>query len=186
LVFVLSLFFQGVQGYSPVQTGLAFLPMTAVLTIGNIIAGRLMAVRGTRTLMIAGQALATVGYLSMLRVGAGSSHIEIAIPMLLAGSGIALTVPPMTNASLSVVGPAKAGIASGVLNSARQVGGVLGVSLFGSLVRSTSEAAFMARMRTSLLFATGSLLAGSLASMVWVTRPALKPVVPVAITQPLE
>jgi hypothetical protein len=44
----------------------------------------------------------------------------------------------------------------------------------------------MAGMRTSLLFATGSLLAGSLASMVWVTRPALKPVVPVAFTQPLE
>ena len=185
-VFVLSLFFQGVQGYSPVQTGLAFLPMTAVLTVGNIIAGRLMAIRGPRMLVIAGQALAAIGYLSMLRVGADSSYIEIAIPMLLAGSGIALTVPPMTNASLSVVGPAKAGIASAVLNSARQVGGVLGVSLFGFLVRGATESAFMAGMRTSLIIAAGSLFAGSLASKVWVARPTRQAVAPVAVTPPVD
>lgn len=185
-VFVLSLFFQGVQGYSPVETGLAFLPMTAVLTVGNIIAGRLMAVHGPRLLMIAGQALAALGYLLMLRVGAGSTYIEIAIPMLLAGSGIALTVPPMTNASLSVVGPAKAGIASAVLNSARQVGGVLGVSLFGFLVRGATQTTFMDGMRTSLVIAACSLLAGSLASKLWVSRPAQTPVQPVAATPPVE
>lgn len=186
LVFVLSLFFQGIKGYSPLQTGLAFLPMTAVLTVGNIVAGRVMAVRGPRTLMIAGQALAAVGYLAMLRVSSGSSYIGIAVPMLLAGGGIALTVPPMTNASLSVVGPEKAGIASGVLNSARQLGGVLGVSLFGFLVRGATEVAFITGMRTSLIIATVSLLAGALASKVWILGFAGQPAVPLAVTPPVD
>lgn len=185
-VFVLSLFFQSVQGYSPFQTGLAFLPMTAVLAIGNIIAGRLMAVHGPRLLMVAGQALAALGYLSMLRVQAGSAYIEIAVPMLLAGIGMSLTVPPMTNASLSVVGPAKAGVASGVLNSARQVGGVLGVSLFGFFVSGSTNVAFMGGMRTSLVIAACSLLAGSLASQRWIAHPAQPPVPAAAVVPPLD
>lgn len=185
-VFVLSLFFQGIKGYSAVQTGLAFLPMTAVLTVGNIVAGRAMAVHGPRMLMIAGQALAAVGYILMLRVSVDSGYIEFAVPMLLAGTGIALTVPPMTNASLSVVGPARAGIASGVLNSARQVGGVLGVSLFGFLVRDMTEASFIAGMRVSLIIAAFSLLAGSLASMAWVPGPVKHKPSSAAVAPPVD
>ncbi len=169
-VFVLSLFFQEIKGYSPVQTGLAFLPMTAVLTVGNIVAGRLMALRGPKLLMGFGQALAAFGYLLLIPVEAGTNYFWMVVPMLLAGSGVALTVPPMTNASLSVVGPEKVGVASGVLNSARQVGGVLGVAIFGYLLSKGTHFSFVDNMHTCLQIAAGGLILGSLASVIWVGR----------------
>jgi DHA2 family methylenomycin A resistance protein-like MFS transporter len=82
--------------------------------------------------------------------------------MLLAASGIALTVPTMTNATLSSVEASRAGIASGVLNSARQVGGMLGVAVFGYLIRDTSPHAFMRGMHVSIGISVALLLSGSI------------------------
>ncbi|WP_422089150.1 hypothetical protein [Variovorax sp.] len=102
-LFVFSLFFQAVQQLSPQQTGLAFLPVTAILMVMNIVAGRLVTRVGLRALMVAGLALASFGYLLLLRVDADRSYLTLVLPMLLAASGIALVVPTMTNATLSAV-----------------------------------------------------------------------------------
>lgn len=67
------------------------------------------------------------------------------VPMLLAASGIALVVPTLTNATLSSVGCSRSGVASGMLNSARQIGGLLGVALFGSWVSNLAPDAFVQR-----------------------------------------
>ena len=85
----------------------------------------------------------------------------IAIFMLMAGSGIALTIPTMTNATLSSVDASRAGIASGVLNSARQVGGMLGVAVFGYLVRDTATQAFMWGMYAAMGLAVIALAFGA-------------------------
>ncbi len=73
--------------------------------------------------------------------------------MLMAASGIALMVPTMTNVTLSSVDPSRAGIASGVLNTARQVGGMLGVATCGYFVPDTAAASFMHGMHLSLIAA---------------------------------
>lgn len=81
--------------------------------------------------------------------------------MLMAASGIALMVPTMTNITLSSVDASRAGVASGVLNSARQVGGMLGVAVFGYLVRDTAPTPFMHGMHLSIGLAVVLLLGGS-------------------------
>ncbi|MBV8651777.1 MAG: MFS transporter, partial [Alphaproteobacteria bacterium] len=164
LIFVFSLFFQGQQRYSPQETGLAFLPMTIVLMAASIIGGRLITHLGARRLMVLGQTVAASGYLLLLAALATGSYAMLILPMLVAASGIALTVPTMTNVTLSAVETSRAGIASGVLNTARQIGGMLGVAICGYLVRDTAASAFMQGMRLSLAVAVVLLLCGALLS----------------------
>ncbi|MFM0490742.1 MFS transporter [Paraburkholderia graminis] len=139
LMFAMSLFFQSVRHDTPLETGLAFLPMTAVVTVANLVSGRLTARFGYRLPMLYGQALAALGYLALVFVHADSSALAIALPLLAVGSGVALAVPSINTAVLTHAGPSRVGIASGVLNSARQIGGVVGVGVFGSLVRPESN-----------------------------------------------
>jgi DHA2 family methylenomycin A resistance protein-like MFS transporter len=164
LVFVFSLFFQSIQHFSPQQTGLAFLPMTAILMAMNIVAGHLITYLGPRRVMVAGLIMAAIGYLLLLPVTAEGAYVRLVLPMLLAASGIALTIPTMTNATLSAVDAARAGIASGVLNSARQIGGVLGVAVFGFLVRSEQPTLFMEGMHISIVVAGVLLAIGAILS----------------------
>lgn len=170
LIFVFSLFFQLEQHLSPQETGLAFLPMTVVLMVMNIIAGRLITRLGARRLMVFGLLLAAVGYLLLLPVSVGGSYWQLVVPMLMAASGIALMVPTMTNVTLSSVDPSRAGIASGVLNTARQVGGMLGVAMCGYFVRDTVPAAFMQGMHLSLIVAVVLLFLGAALSFFCLNR----------------
>ena len=165
LIFIFSLFFQIEQQLSPQQTGMAFLPMTIVLMGVNVLAGRLISRMGAKRLMVLGLLIAASGYLLLLPVRVDGAYGWLVVPMLIASSGIALMVPTMTNVTLSSVDDSRAGIASGVLNSARQVGGLLGVAVFGYLVRNTGQRAFMQGMHWSLGMAVILLLAGS--AMCW-------------------
>ncbi|HAU79173.1 MAG TPA: MFS transporter, partial [Stenotrophomonas sp.] len=161
LIFVFSLFFQMQQHLSPQQTGLAFLPMTLVLVALNVVAGRLITRLGPRLLMFMGLALAGSGYLLLMRVSIGGHYALLIVPMLMAASGVALVVPTMTNATLASVDRSRAGIASSVLNCARQVGGMLGVALFGSLIGDGAPDAFMHGMHISIGMSAGALLLAS-------------------------
>jgi DHA2 family methylenomycin A resistance protein-like MFS transporter len=170
LIFVFSLFFQLEQHLSPQETGIAFLPMTIVLMVMNIIAGRLMTRLGARRLMVFGLLLAATGYLLLLQVRVGGSYWQLVVPMLMAASGIALMVPTMTNVTLSSVDPSRAGIASGVLNTARQAGGMLGVATCGYFVRDTAPSAFMHGMHLSLIVAVVLLFIGAALSFFCLNR----------------
>ncbi|WP_208513087.1 MFS transporter [Variovorax paradoxus] len=160
LVFVFSLFFQVQQHLSPQQTGLAFLPMTLVLMGASVLAGRLVTRIGARRLMVMGLGLAACGYALLLPVRIEGAYAWLVLPMLLAASGTALCVPTMTNLALSSVEASRAGIASGVLNASRQVGGLLGVAVFGHLVRHTAPQAFLRGMQLSTGIAAVLLLLG--------------------------
>lgn len=182
LVFVFSLFFQGIQQYSPLETGLAFLPMTAVVMGMNLLAGRLIPRVGARPLMVAGLLIAAAGYLALLPMSPGVPYSHLALPLLFAGSGIALTVPTMTNATLSAVDPSRSGIASGVLTAGRQTGGVLGVAVFGFLVRHERPDLFMAGVHLSLGIAAALLAAGAGLSFGGVGRTNQAPAVTAEIS----
>jgi MFS transporter, DHA2 family, methylenomycin A resistance protein len=139
LMFAMSLFFQSARHDTPLQTGVAFLPMTAVVTVANLVSGRLIARFGYRLPMVLGQALAALGYVSLAFIHADSSTLAVALPLLAVGTGVALAVPSINAAVLMHVEPSSIGIASGVLNTARQIGGVVGVGVFGSLVQAESH-----------------------------------------------
>ncbi|RKP54892.1 MFS transporter [Pararobbsia silviterrae] len=161
IVFTLSLLFQSVWHMSPVRTGVAFLPMMGILMIMNIVAGRLASRVGARGLATVGLLISAVGYLAMRPAIAAHSFSLLAIPMLLAGSGIALTIPTITAATLAAVGSAQSGIASGLLNTARQVGGVVGVALFGFFVRQPDAVSFIRGMKLALTVSAVLLIVGA-------------------------
>lgn len=166
LMFVFSLFFQTVKGYSPLMTGLAFLPMTALITVANLVAGRLSARFGPTVPMMAGQAIAACGYFALLGITPATRYGVIVTPLLAAGVGAALTVPAMTAAVLDNAPRQQAGIAAGALNAARQTGGVIGVGVFGSLLASRAGQP-LGSVHLALLIAGLALVVGCISCWLW-------------------
>lgn len=153
LVFVFSLFFQQVQGRSALHAGLLFLPMTGLIAVTNVVAGKLAGRYGPRLPMLVGQALAVVGLLLLLYVDAGTPSSLVAVLLVPMALGCALTVPPLTAAMMDAVPAERAGLAAGVLNAARQVSGGLGIAAFGALISD----GFVGGMRLSLVISAALL-----------------------------
>jgi DHA2 family methylenomycin A resistance protein-like MFS transporter len=147
LVFVFSLFFQQVQGHSALYTGLMFLPMTGLIAVTNVVAGKLAGRYGSRLPMLIGQPLAVAGLLMLLSVDAHTPAPLVSVLLIPLALGCALTVPPLTAAMMDAVPAKRAGLAAGVLNAARQVCGGLGIAVFGALLGHGFETG----MRLSLL-----------------------------------
>ncbi|MET8155961.1 MFS transporter [Sphaerisporangium sp. NPDC005289] len=166
IVFLLSLFLQNQRGYSALVTGLMFLPMTATVTAANLLGGRLTGRLGPKVPMVAGQLLFAVGLLGLLWAGHTAPDWVIWLAMLPIGIGGGITVPAMTSALLESVEPAHAGVASGALNGVRQVGGAVGVALFGTLV----SGGFLPGLRLSLAIASSVLAVGALTAARWAPR----------------
>jgi MFS transporter, DHA2 family, methylenomycin A resistance protein len=131
IIFVLSLYLQKTLGYSTVQAGLAFLPLTGTFIASNIASGWMTSRTGSRAPMILGGLIGAVGYALLLRLGSQSTFFDMVPGFVLIPAGMGLAVPAMTAAILSSVDRARSGAASAVLNAARQVGGAIGVAVFG-------------------------------------------------------
>ena len=162
LIFMLSLYFQQVKHYSPLATGLAFLPMTGVVLASNLLAGPITDRLGLRAPILIGQALLASGCLCLIRISQNTSYLELGGQLLAIGAGLGLTVPPMTSALLGTVDRKLSGVASGVLNASRQAGSVIGVALFGSLI--ARHRPFIPGIRMALMISVGMLLAGCLSA----------------------
>jgi MFS transporter, DHA2 family, methylenomycin A resistance protein len=134
LIFVFSLYFQRINGLSPLQTGLAFVPMMGMVLPANLIAARISERIGAPATIAAGAALAALGCLLLLGIEPGTSYFKTLSQLMIIGGGLGLLVPPLTAALLGSVEKSRSGIAAGVLNATRQTGSVLGVALFGSLI----------------------------------------------------
>ena len=133
LLFILSLFFQRVQGLSALQTGLAFVPMTALVLGANLFAGRMSGGPAARRTVAAGGALAGIGAAGLLGAGPHSAYSGLVAQLSAIGVGIGLIVPVITAALLGSVDAGRSGVAAGTLNTARQTGSLLGVAICGSL-----------------------------------------------------
>jgi EmrB/QacA subfamily drug resistance transporter len=132
-----SLFLGQVLGYSPIQTGAAFLPMTVLIVFVAPLAGRFSDKIGSRWLMGAGLVLLSGSLLSFSTLGVDSSFWDIVPGLILGGFGMSLAMTPTTAAAMGSVPVDKAGVGSAVLNSMRQVGGSLGIALMGAIVASS-------------------------------------------------
>jgi EmrB/QacA subfamily drug resistance transporter len=132
--FFLSLYLQQVQGYSPLRAGLAFLPMTACIVIGSTVASRLVSRIGVKPLLVAGMLAETIGLFWFAGISAGGSYLgEVIVPSLFAAAGIGLSFVPATIAAVAGVAPEESGLASGLVNTARLVGGALGLAILAAI-----------------------------------------------------
>jgi len=159
MVFVLSLYLQRVRGYTPLEAGLAFLPLTGGFLASNVLSGWVVGHYGVRVPMICGALTAALGYGLLHLVGATTPLIGLLVPFLLIPSGMGLAVPAMTTAVLASVERQRAGTASAVLNTARQAGGAVGVAAFGALVSGAGAAHIVFGMQLATAISTGLLLA---------------------------
>jgi DHA2 family methylenomycin A resistance protein-like MFS transporter len=158
LIFVLSLYFQEVNGLSPFATGLAFVPMLGAVLPVNLLAPRLAERIGARPTIAAGALLSAAACLGLLMVEPGTHYLVMCLQLVAMSCGLGLLVPPLTSTLLGSVAKQHSGIAAGVLNATRQTGSVLGVALFGALVGRSG--AFMTGMHASLVI-SASLLVGA-------------------------
>ncbi|WP_233840305.1 MFS transporter [Dyella sp. 2HG41-7] len=133
IVFLLSLYLQRVHGYTALQTGLAYLPLTATFFGVNIFSGWLVGRAGAKLPMVLGALIDAFGFSLFLLLGAQSPYLLMLPAFALLPCGMGLGVPAMTTTVLSAVEKQASGTASGVLNAARQAAGAIGVALFGAL-----------------------------------------------------
>jgi MFS transporter, DHA2 family, methylenomycin A resistance protein len=134
LIFVLSLSFQRLRGLTPVGAGLLFLPLTLALGIGTRIGAMVLRNYGPFRALIRGHFAAALGALILASFGRGYQAAALVLPLVVIGAGAGITTPAMNLAVLDSVERMQGGLASGILNSARQTGGVIGVALLGALL----------------------------------------------------
>jgi MFS transporter, DHA2 family, methylenomycin A resistance protein len=164
-VFVLSLYFQSVLRYDSFATGVAFIPLTSVLSISSIASARVAHRVEARHIITSGLVTAATGFAILTQTSSHSSPYRLDGALILVGAGISAAIPSLNNSMLGSVAKGDAGVASGLMASARQVGGVIGVSLFGSFVAGVAPSAFLEGMRVAMLFSTGLMLVCASASL---------------------
>jgi MFS family permease len=132
--FFLTLYMQNVLHYSPLQTGVRFLPATVVIIIMGPVAGRLADRVGSRPLMSAGLLTVAAALFIQSRLTVHTGYGLLLPGFVLMGLGMGLVMSPMSTAAMNAVDRTKAGAASGVLSMSRMVGGSVGLSVMGALV----------------------------------------------------
>jgi MFS transporter, DHA2 family, methylenomycin A resistance protein len=168
ILFIMPLFFQQMRGLSAHAAGLALLPMMIPMVVNPIFIGRIVGRIGARIPMTIGFNLGALGTLLQVWVDVNTSYVLTLIGLLLIGFGVTFTIPPLMAAVISSVPKEQTGIASGALNSSRQLGATLGVAILGSIL-SGSES-FIYGMHMSLVVTTAILFGGSLLSFAFIGR----------------
>jgi predicted MFS family arabinose efflux permease len=152
--FVGAQFVSYVFGYGPFQTGISLLPIAILLVPLSQRAPGLAARFGRGAVGAAGLALIAVGLLAFSRLGSDASYWEFALALVVFGAGMGLAATPATEAIVESLPMAKQGVASAVNDTAREVGGALGIAIFGSVFNSAYRSE------------VGTLLAGAPAQLV--------------------
>ncbi|MPZ87182.1 MAG: DHA2 family efflux MFS transporter permease subunit [Nitriliruptorales bacterium] len=171
--FLLVLQLQQVLGYTPLQAGMAALPVTVLLLLLSARAGALSSRIGPRLPMTAGPLISAVGIALMIRITAGAGYIATVLPAVTVfGIGLALTVAPLTTTVLAAAESRHAGVASGVNNAVARAAQLLAVAVLPVLAGITGDAytnpeVFASGFRTAVLIAAGLLAGGG--AVAWFT-----------------
>ncbi|MGK5677882.1 MFS transporter [Actinoplanes sp. URMC 104] len=170
VVFLQSLYFQQLRGASPFVTGLLFLPMTGLVAVLSPVSARAARRFGPAVPVVGGQVVMAAGLLGLVLLPADVPLLLVAAVMVLVGVGGSFTVPPTTALILDSVPHDRAGTASGVFNTFRQMGGSLGVAAFGAVVAGQTE--FLNGLHISLTVTAALVLLTAVASSALRTRKA--------------
>jgi EmrB/QacA subfamily drug resistance transporter len=172
--FFISLYLQQVLGYSPIRAGLAFLPMTLCIVIGSTFASRIVGRVGAKPLLIVGMTMLTVGLAWLTDISPHGTYVgDMLFPSLLTSLGMGLAFVPATLSAVAGVAPQEAGLASGLVNTARLFGGALGLAILAAIATAhtnhelqhagtTAHQALTSGFQLALLVAAGFALVGCL------------------------
>ena len=188
--FYVSLYMQNVLGYSAVQAGASFLPMTILIILLAPIAGKTSDRFGSRWLMTAGMALLGVQLLYFSRLGVEETFWSLLPALLIGGAGMSLTMTPGAAAAIRAVPVDKSGVGSAVLNAFRQVGGSIGIALMGAIVAAQlatppTVESFMDGFSAALVVAALIAFAGAVVAAVLVRPHELRRDEPAAAAEPV-
>lgn len=139
--FFMSLYVQQILGYSAVQAGAIFLPMTLLIAIVAPVAGKAADRVGSRWLMSGGLGLLALSLVLFSQLGLDAGFWSLLPGLVLGGIGMAVVMTPMTTAAMGSVPVANAGVAGGMLNTFRQVGGAMGIAVMGAILTSQQSSA---------------------------------------------
>jgi len=187
-----SLFIQNILGFSAIQTGATFLPMTVLIILVAPVAGRLSDRFGARWLIGVGMTLVAFSLLLFGRLDAQSTFWSVLPGLLVGGFGMAITMAPTTAAAMGSVPVDKAGVGSAVINSMRQVGGSIGIAVMGALVATQLNVQpgdprypgqFVDGYRLALHVAAAVALAGAIVAVVTVRQ--IRHVEPRKVAEPV-
>ncbi len=183
-IFFLAQYFQTVQGYSPLQSGLRILPWTAMPMLIAPLAGAFSDRIGGQRLMAAGLALQAAGLLWIAAVSTPTTpYVDLIGPFVLSGIGMALFFAPVANVVLSAVRPDQEGKASGANNAIRELGGVFGVAVLAAVFSHVggyqSPEAFTHGMTTAVYIGGALVAVGAIAASLIKGRARAAVAVPV-------
>src|SRR4051812_28225628 len=175
-IFLLAQFFQTVQGYSPLGSGLRILPWTAMPMVVAPIAGALSDRIPPSRIIGTGLALQAIGLAWIAGVSTPTNpYIDVVVPFAISGIGMGMFFAPIANVVLSSVRPEEEGQASGANNAIRELGGVLGVAVLASVFSHyggyTSGAAFVDGLTPAVWIGAALVGVGSLAALAIPHRP---------------
>ncbi len=191
--FFITQFLQGVRNYSPLAAGIAFLPMTVLMFTMVQVVPKLSRRLSSVQLMAGGVGLALAGMTWLSRLGASTQYFpQIALPMMLLGTGIGTALIPLTAASIDGVDQRDAGAASGLVNVAQQIGAAIGlavmVTIFGAATRSAANQSAqhaLAHGVSSALTGSAVFLAAAFTVIVLLVRRRRTPEVVLAEPEPV-
>jgi len=177
-VFFNTLYFQAVQGWSPLQAGLRSLPNTATVVVFAPLAGRLASRAGYRVPVTAGLVLAGAGLLALTGIEPATPYSQLWWKLGLLGAGLGLSISPTTAAGVAAMPGTQAGVASAVISTSRQVGGALGVAVLGAVAAArygaatpaSDPAGFLAGVHAAYRLAAAALAVGAVTAWLFL-RP---------------
>ncbi|GAA2079970.1 DHA2 family efflux MFS transporter permease subunit [Streptomyces albiaxialis] len=165
---LLALYLQRILRYSPTQAGFAFLPAAFAVMLGAQAAGRLTPRWGPRRAAVAGTAVTAAGFLWLALADAHSAFVpDIALPSVVFGLGAGFTFTPLTVAATGGVDPSLTGLASGLLNTTRQVATALGIALLSTLADGVGGAG---GYQLAFLVSGATVALSSLTALLWMPR----------------
>lgn len=178
--FFLTLYMQRVLGYGALEAGVGFLPHTLAIIAGTELTSRRLAGRDARVVISASLLLSAAGFVLLSTADAGTGYVAgVALPGVLVMLGAGIAFPPVIGAATAGVAPALHGLASGVLNTARMVGGALGLAVLATVAASrTADVAagapagpdaLVAGFQVAHLVAAGTMVAA--AALAWLLPP---------------
>jgi EmrB/QacA subfamily drug resistance transporter len=140
MFFFISLYLQQVLGYDALKAGLCYLPLAFSIIVSAGVASQLVTKVGSKPIMVGGLVLTAIGLLLFTRVDAnGSFGSDVLLPSIIVALGLGFTFVPMTITAVAGVTPNEAGLASGLINTAQQVGGALGLAILSSIATSRTS-----------------------------------------------
>ena len=163
----LTLYFQIVLGYTPIQSGLASLPMTATIMVGAGVLSKFLAQTGVRIPMTVGPMVGAAGLLWMTQITVGGNYaLEVLPGLILLGAGLAMIFVPLQNVALSGIAEHDAGAASAAVTAMQQIGGSLGTALFTALY-TAAVSSFLVGKVPSQAAQFGALVSGYQSAFLW-------------------